>query len=82
MDFSGPILAVGAVKRGGTPRTGVDPRCLIVEVRTPTSKGEFVPLEIVESAASDLVRRLADFVPGGRENWNSLEADSEEQGGE
>jgi hypothetical protein len=78
MDFSGPILAVGDVKRGGTPQTGADRRCLIVEVKTPTSMGEFVPLEITESAASDLVRRLADFVLGGRENWNSVEADLED----
>jgi hypothetical protein len=50
-EFSGPILAVGRVKRGATPRPGADPKCLIVEVRTPTTMGQFVELELAENAA-------------------------------
>jgi hypothetical protein len=80
MDFSGPILAVGRVKRGRIPQTGASPKCLIVEVRTPTTMGQFVELEIAESAACEMVARLRDFVDGrGSENWQSLEAEIEEQ---
>jgi len=80
MDFSGPILAVGRVKRGAMPRTGADPKCLIVEVRTPITRGQFIELEITEKAASDMVARLQDFVDdGSSENWRSLEGELEKQ---
>ncbi len=79
MDFSGPILAVGKVKRGAIPQTGASPKCLIVEVRTPTTMGQFVELEIAENAAGDLAAKLADCLDGGRENWQSLEGELEEQ---
>ena len=81
MDFSDPILAIGKVKRHGTPRTGADPKCLIVEVRTLTTRGEFVPIEIAENAASDLAAKLAECLDGGRQNWQSLEHALEEQAG-
>jgi hypothetical protein len=80
MDFSGPILAVGRVKRGPIPPTSANPKCLIVEVRTPTTMGQFVELEIAESAASEMVAKLRDFVDGGGTgNWQSLESELEEQ---
>ena len=50
--FKGPIVAVRNVRRGAVPQTGAHPRCLIAEVRTPTTGGEFVDLEITEAAAS------------------------------
>jgi hypothetical protein len=59
MDFPGPILAVGKILPAGTPQTGASPKCLIIEVRTPTSRGEFIHLEVAESAASDLAARTS-----------------------
>jgi len=80
MDISGPILAVGRVRRGPLPQTGANPKCLIVEVRTPTTMGQFLELEIAESAAFEMVARLSDFVAvKGPENCKSLEAELEEQ---
>jgi hypothetical protein len=80
MDFSGPILAVGRVKRGAPPRTGADPKCFIVEVKTPVTMGQFVELEITEEAASHMVAKLRDFVhDGSSKNWQSLEGELEEQ---
>jgi hypothetical protein len=79
MEFSGPILAVGRVRRGATPLTGADPRCLIVEVRTPTTMGQFVELELAENAASDLAAKLADCLDFGKQNWQSLESELDEQ---
>jgi hypothetical protein len=82
MTFSRPILAVGTVKRGGLPRTGASPKCLIVEVRTPTTMGQFVELEIAENAAGDLAAKLAECFDGGRQKWQSLEGELEEQTGD
>jgi hypothetical protein len=79
MTFSEPILAIGAVKRGGIPPTGANPKCLIVEVRTPTTMGQFVELEIAENAAGDLAAKLAECLDGGRQKWQSLEGELEEQ---
>jgi hypothetical protein len=79
MDFSGPILAIGRVKRGDIPRKGANPRCLMVEVRTPTTMGQFVEVELAENAASDLAAKLADCLGGGRQNWQSLEGELVEQ---
>jgi hypothetical protein len=62
MQFSGPILAIGNIKPGSTPRTGADPACLTVEVRTPTTMGQFVDLEIARNAIPDLVAKLTNFL--------------------
>lgn len=62
MTFSGPILAIGKIKPGSTPRTGADPKCLTVEVRTPTTMGQFVDLEISRDAIADLVAKLTNFL--------------------
>jgi hypothetical protein len=58
MNFSGPILAIGNIKASTTPRTGADPKCLTIEVKTPTTMGQFVELEIAWSAVADLVAKL------------------------
>jgi hypothetical protein len=79
MDISGPVLAVGTIKRGGIPRTGVDPKCLIVEVKTLATRGEFVPIEIAENAASDLAAKLVEFLDGPHQSTQSLEAELEAQ---
>jgi hypothetical protein len=62
MTFSGPILAIGNIKLGPTPRTSADPKCLIVEVRTPTTMGQFVELEIARDAVADLVEKLRNVL--------------------
>jgi hypothetical protein len=62
MNFSGPILAIGNIKPGSTPRTSADPKCLAVEVRTPTTMGQFVDLEIARDAVADLVAKLTNFL--------------------
>jgi hypothetical protein len=62
MDFSGPILAIGKVKAGSTPRTGADPVCIAIEVRTATTMNEFVDLEIARGAVADLVKKLTNFL--------------------
>jgi hypothetical protein len=74
MQFSGPILAIGTVKAGAIPRTGADPVCLTVEVRTPTTMGGFVGLEIARDAIPDLVRKLTNFLndPDALSNPNIL----------
>lgn len=79
MDFPGPILAVGKIMRGDTPLTSASPKCLIVEVRTPTTRGEFIHLEIAESAASDLAAKLAEHLDGPHQSTQSLEAELEAQ---
>lgn len=79
MEISGPILAVGRVRRGSTPLTGAHPRCLVVEVRTPTTMGQFVELELAENAANDLAGKLADVLDFGKENCQSLEGELEDQ---
>ena len=81
MTFPGPILAIGTVRHGARPQTGANPKCLVVEVRTPTTRGEFIELEIAQNAAADLAAKLAEFLDGGRQNWQSLEADLDEQAG-
>jgi len=60
MTFSGPMLAIGNVKHGPTPQTGAAPKCLIVEIRTPTTMGQFVELEIAQNAAVDLIVKLTE----------------------
>lgn len=68
------------MKRDPIPQTGANPKCLIVEVRTPTTMGQFIEVEITEKAASDMAARLRDFVDdGSSENWQSLEAELGEQ---
>jgi hypothetical protein len=62
MTFSGPILAIGNIKPDPTRRTGADPVCLTVEVRTPTTMGQFVDSEIARDAIHDLVAKLANFL--------------------
>ena len=39
-------------------------------------------MEIAEIAAKDLAGKLADFLDGPNQNWQSLEADLEEPAGE
>jgi hypothetical protein len=62
MTFSGPITGIGNIKPGSTPRTGADPKCLTIEVRTPTTMGQFVDLEISRDAIADLVAKLTNFL--------------------
>jgi hypothetical protein len=62
MQFSGPILAIGSIKPGSTPRTSADPVSLTVEVRTPTTMGQFVDLEFARDAVHDLVAKLTNFL--------------------
>jgi hypothetical protein len=81
MTFPGPILAIGTVRHGACPPTGANPKYLVVEVRTPTTRGEFIELEIAQNAAVDLAAKLAEFLDGGRQNTESLEADLDEQAG-
>lgn len=78
MGFSGPITAIGSVKHGPTPRTGADPKCVIVQIRTPTTKGEFLDMEIAETAAADLANKLVECLDGPHQSGQSLEADLEE----
>jgi hypothetical protein len=78
MTFAEPILEVREVKRDGVPRMGDSPKCLIVEVRTATTRGEFVELKIAENAASVLAAKLADYSDGGHQNTRSLEGELEE----
>jgi hypothetical protein len=54
------MLAIGNVKHGPTPQTGAAPKCLIVEIRTPTTMGQFVELEIAQNAAVDLIVKLTE----------------------
>lgn len=79
MNFPGPILAVGKVRPGGIPRTGASPKCLVVEVRTPTTMGQFIEMEIAENAASDLAAKLAECLDGPHQSGDSLEAELEAQ---
>jgi hypothetical protein len=74
MAFSGPILAIGNIKPGPIPLTGADPKCLIVEVRTLTTMGQFVDLEIARDAVPDLVAKLTNVLsdPGTLDNPNIL----------
>jgi hypothetical protein len=62
MTIDGPILAIGNVKPDSTPRMGADPKCLTVEVKTKTSMGEFLDLEIARDAIPDLVAKLTNFL--------------------
>jgi hypothetical protein len=62
MGIDGPILAIGNIKPGSTPRTGADPACLAIEVKTKTSMGEFLDLEIARDAIPDLVAKLTNFL--------------------
>jgi hypothetical protein len=41
--------------------------------------GQFVELEIAENAADDLAAKLAECLDGGRQKWQSLEGELEEQ---
>jgi hypothetical protein len=62
MNFSGPILAIGDIKPGGPRRTGADPVCVTIEVRTATTMNDFVSLEIARDAAADLAKKLTNFL--------------------
>lgn len=62
MTIDGPILAIGNIRPGSTPRMGADPKCLIVEAKTKTSMGEFLDLEIARDAIPDLVAKLTNFL--------------------
>ena len=44
------------------PRTSADPKCLIVEVKTPTSMNQFVELQIARTAVADLVAKLTNIL--------------------
>jgi hypothetical protein len=55
-----------------------DPKCLIVEVRTPTTVGQFIEMEIAQDAAADLAAKLAECLDGPHQNTESLEGDLEE----
>jgi hypothetical protein len=62
----GPILAVRNVKRGPVPRTGADPRYVIVEVQTETSMDDFLELEMTREAAMKMADEIARFL---NEKW-------------
>ena len=51
---------------------------MIVQIRTPTTKGEFLDMEIAETAAADLANKLVECLDGPHQSGQSLEADLEE----
>lgn len=61
MAIDGPILQIGKISLGQTPLTAASPRCLIIQVKTQTSMGEFLDLEILPNGANDLMEKLKDF---------------------
>jgi hypothetical protein len=62
MTIEGPILAIGKIKPCSTPNIGAGPKCLTVEVRTPTSGAEFLDLDIARDAIADLVKKLTNVL--------------------